>query len=162
MRTARTLIAAALLFAAPAAAQPRPAAPFQQLPTPLDWLAGSWRGAGTMMGRASQASLTVRPALAGRWLELSYRAGPFEGRAFYRARDDVRYRATWFDNRGISFDIEGMVEGQTLTSNWGNADTEQGRTVYRLAADGRLHITDSVRRDGGYREFASHVLTRAN
>ncbi len=158
---ARPLIAAALLAALPAAAQPQSAPPVQQRPAPLDWLAGSWRGAGTMMGRASEASLTVRPALAGRWLEFSYRAGPFEGRAFYRARDDVRYRATWFDNRGISFDIEGIVEGQTLTSNWGNADTERGRTVYRLVEDGRLHLTDSVLRpDGQYREFASHVLSR--
>lgn len=159
---AKALIAAALLLAAPAAAQQRSPPPIRQLPTPLDWLIGSWRGTGTMMGRASEAALEVRPALHGRWLEFSYRAGPFEGRAFYRARDDVRYRATWFDNRGISFEIEAMVEGQMLTSNWGNADTERGRTVYRLAGDGRLHLTDTVRRpDGSYVPFASHILTRA-
>ena len=37
-----------------------------------------------MFGNPSEATLSVRPVLGGRFLELSYRAGTFEGRAFYR------------------------------------------------------------------------------
>lgn len=159
----RLLIAAALCAASSALAQPAPPPATQPATVPLAWLAGSWRGPGTMMGNASQASLEVRPALGGRFLEFTYRAGPFEGRAFYSPADGGHWRATWFDIRGISFGIEAVAEARTLTSDWGSAETERGRTIYRLADDGRLHLTDSVRRpDGGYREFASHVLQRSD
>ena len=48
-----------------------------------------------------------------------------------------------------------------LTAEWSGA--ERGRIVYRLAEDGRLHVTDSVARpDGSFRDFAGHVLTRAD
>jgi hypothetical protein len=153
IRALRTLFASLLLVAAPAAAQD---------PGPLSWLTGSWRGAGTMFGNASEATLDIRPALGGRFLELSYRAGTFEGRAFYRPEGAGRWRATWFDNRGTSFGIAASTEARTLTADWGSAETERGRTVYRLAPDGRLHVTDSVARpDGSFRQFAAHVLEKA-
>jgi hypothetical protein len=40
-------------------------------PSALAWLEGRWRGTGTMFGRASEAVLEVRPALDGRFVELS-------------------------------------------------------------------------------------------
>ena len=50
-----------------------------------------------------------------------------------------------------------------LTADWGSAETERGRTVYRLLADGRLEATDSVAGAGGaLREFARHVLQKAD
>ncbi|HYD13521.1 MAG TPA: hypothetical protein VEC11_11810 [Allosphingosinicella sp.] len=131
-----------------------------QAPAPnlaeLAWLQGSWRGAGTMFGRPSEARLEVRPALGGRFLELSWRAGSFEGRAFYRPVGEGHWTAAWFDNRGISFPIAAVATGRSFTADWGSAETEQGRTVYRLLPDGRLQVTDNA----GGRDFASHVLTR--
>jgi hypothetical protein len=162
MLRARELLAAALLTLCSAAVAQAPGV-VQAAPAPaLAWLTGSWRGSGTMFGNRSEATLIVRPVLDGRFLEFSYRAGPFEGRAFYRAATDGAWQATWFDNRGVSFPIAGQVAGRVLISEWGSAATERGRTIYRLADDGRLHATDAVRRpDGSYSEFASHVLTRA-
>jgi hypothetical protein len=152
-----------MLFFALIASQPvRAQSPSASALDSLSWVAGNWRGTGTMFGRPTEASLVIGPALGGRFLEFSYRAGTFEGRAFYRPLASGAWQASWFDNRGIAFPIAGRVEGQALTSDWGSAETEHGRTVYRLAEDGRLHVSDSVRRpDGSYREFASHVLTRA-
>lgn len=151
---ARLLAVLLLLIAAPAAAQQA---------APLAWLEGRWQGAGTMFGNASEAVLDVRPALGDRWLELSWRAGRFEGRAFYRADGEGRWRATWFDNRGISFGIEAALADRTLTSDWGSAETERGRTVYSLRDDGRLEVVDSVMTPGGEpREFARHILSRAS
>jgi hypothetical protein len=150
---ARLLAALLLLIAAPAAAQGL---------APLAWLEGRWQGPGTMFGAASEAVLEVRPALGGRFLEFSYRAGRFEGRAFYRPEGEGRWRATWFDNRGISFGIEAAAGERTLISDWGSAETERGRTVYRLLDDGRLEVVDTVTaRDGQAREFARHILSRA-
>ena len=162
MVRAREALAAALLTLCSASAAQAPGAVQAAQASALAWLTGSWRGSGTMFGNGSEATLIVRPVLGGRFLEFDYRAGPFEGRALYRAAPDGAWQATWFDNRGISFPIAGQVAGRTLTSEWGGAETERGRTVYRLADDGTLHVTDSVRRpDGSYRVFASHVLTRA-
>jgi hypothetical protein len=138
------------LVAAPAFASDGPSA--------LHWLEGRWRGTGTMFGQASEAMLEVRPALNGRFMEFSYRAGRFEGRAFYRPAEDGRWQATWFDNRGITFPIQAVLADQTLTSDWGSAETERGRTIYRLLPDGRLEVTDSA----GGRVFASHLLSRAD
>jgi hypothetical protein len=138
------------LVAAPASASDGPGA--------LHWLEGRWTGTGTMFGQASEAVLEVRPALGGRFMEFSYRAGRFEGRAFYRPAEDGSWQATWFDNRGITFPIAASLAGQTLTSDWGSAETERGRTIYRLLPDGRLEVTDSA----AGRVFASHVLSRAD
>lgn len=159
MIRAASLLLGALLLAPPAAGQPQAsAAPAASRPdiAALAWLTGKWSGPGTMFGNASQAVLEVRPALGGRFLELSYRAGGFEGRAFYRPAADGRWQATWFDNRGVTFPIAAVVSEQVLTSDWGSAETERGRTIYRLLADGRLEVTDSA----AGRVFASHVFTR--
>ena len=147
------LAAAAVLAAAPAAAQDA---------TTLNWLVGEWRGTGTMFGRPSEATLSVRPVLGGRFLELNYRAGGFEGRAMYRFVDGGMWRAHWFDNRGMTFPIEGYQIERSLRAAWGSAGTEQGLTLYVLGQDGRLRVTDSVRRDGTYRDFASHVFEKAD
>jgi hypothetical protein len=155
MIRASRVLAALFLFAAalPAAAQDVAA---------LSWLIGSWRGPGTMLGSASEAALEIRPALGGRFVELSYRAGGFEGRAFYRPDGGERWRATWFDNRGITFPIEARLDGRVLTADWGSAETERGRTIYRLEGDGTLEVSDSVTAaDGSSRDFARHRLRRA-
>jgi hypothetical protein len=158
---ARALGALSLALALTGAAVPAAAQPAQDV-AGLSWLVGSWLGTGTMLGRPSQAELVIRPVLGGRFLELSYRAGGFEGRAFYHSVGTGRWQANWFDNRGVRFAIEATAADRTLTADWGSPETEQGRTVYRLADDGRLHVSDSVQRDGALRPFASYTLIRAD
>lgn len=151
--TRALVLLAALLLAAPANAQAPGGA--------LDWLVGSWRGAGTRMGAATEARLDVRPALGGRFVELSYVSSGFEGRAFYRRVEGARWRGEWFDIRGVHFGIEAVEAQRTLTADWGSDATERGRTVYRLLEDGRLELVDHVTgRDGTSREFARHTLRR--
>lgn len=145
------IAAAAIFAAAPAVAQDA---------TTLNWLVGEWRGTGTMFGRPSEATLSVRPVLGGRFIELNYRAGGFEGRAMYQFIDGGMWRAQWFDNRGMTFPIQGYQIERSLRSDWGSAETEQGQTLYHLRPDGRLHVTDTVRRDGAGHDFAVHVFTR--
>ena len=152
---------ALLGLGAPAAAQPPATAPAATLTAPLGWLVGRWQGSGTRMGSATSATLEVRPALGGRFVELSYVSSGFEGRAFYRQVAPGRWRGEWFDIRGVHFGIDAEVATNTLTANWGSAETERGRTVYTLRADGRLELVDHVvGRDGQSREFARHLLSR--
>ena len=142
------------------------AAPAQQPAEALDWLHGHWSGSGTVHGAPSEATLDVAPALAGRFVELRYafatsgeRPFRFEGRGFYRA-DGGTWRGQWFDSTGAARPLTGTAEGTALTAHWGEPATEQGRTTYRLEADGELQVTDEVlRRDGRWQVFASHYLT---
>jgi hypothetical protein len=66
------------------------------------------------------------------------------------------------ENRGVHFAIEAAAADHVLTATWASEGTERGRTVYRLAGDGRLHVSDSVLSDGALRPFASHILNRAD
>ena len=159
---ARAAVAlAALALAAPAAMAQDPAGS-------LDWLHGSWSGTGTVQGAPSEATLEVAPALGGRFVELRYRFATqgerpfrFEGRGFYRA-EGAGWRGQWFDSTGATRPLSGTVAGSTLTTEWGDAATEQGRTTYRLEATDALQVTDEVlRRDGQWHVFASHRFTRS-
>ena len=155
---ARPMRAAAAMLALLALAPPSAAQPAE---SPLAWLIGEWRGAGTRLGTATEARLELRLALGGRFVELRYVSSGFEGRAFYRRIEGGGWRGEWFDNRGMHLGIDAEVVPNVLTANWGSSATERGRTVYRLLDDGRLEVVDSVAgHDGIQREFARHLLTR--
>lgn len=134
----------------------------------LDWLSGSWNGTGTVHGAPSTATLEVAPALGSKFVELRYRftttgARPFtfEGRGFYRP-DAAGWHGQWFDSTGATRPISGTVAGYTLTSEWGDAASERGRSTYRRESMDRLDVTDEVlRKDGKWRVFAHHRLTRS-
>jgi hypothetical protein len=143
------------------------AAPAQAPAGALDWLHGRWTGAGTVQGSPSAALLEVAPALGGQFVELRYQfttggAPPFrfEGRGFYRAEGET-WRGEWSDSTGATRPVTGTVIGTSLRTEWGEAETEQGRTTYRLERRDALQVTDEVlRRDGRWHVFASHNLTR--
>jgi hypothetical protein len=153
------ILAAAFAFflPAPTAAQDAPVAP-------LNWLAGEWTGGGTHGGRPSKASFAARPALGGRFVELTYRLESpfaFEGRAFYRPVEGGGWKAEWYDSRGLVLPVSATLRGSALTADWGTVGTEQGRTIYRLLADGRLEIVDFVLRPDGTRvEFARQTFVK--
>jgi len=154
----RPLILALLLLIVPIGAGAQKAA------GKLDWLMGRWAGTGTSFGAASEARLEVAPALDRAFVELRYnliKPASFEGRAFYREDSGGGWEGRWFDSRGVTWPIGASLFETTLTSNWGTADTERGRTTYRLLRDGRLEIVDTVlEKDGRQREFARQIFTR--
>jgi hypothetical protein len=167
-KRAAQVVAAACLLCGAAAAPPAPpaAASRSAAPTEIAWLLGRWQGPGTFLGRPSNARLELRPALGDAFVELRYRvvtadgAAPttFEGRAFYR-REAEGWRARWFDSRGTSFPVTARLSGSEFVADWGTPQSERGRTLYRLGADGSLLVSDAVSGvDGGWREFARHRL----
>lgn len=150
-------------------ALPAAAAPESDRPAGLDWMIGSWKGGGTHGGNSSEARLDVRPALGGKFVELRYRVEvreptpyTFEGRALYRPAEPGKYRAHWFDSRGMVLPVSASAEESSLTADWGTAGTERGRTVYRLMPDGRLEVSDTVLgADGAQRPFARQLFDRS-
>ncbi|QLC25122.1 DUF1579 domain-containing protein [Parasphingopyxis algicola] len=130
------------------------------------WFAGEWRGAGTVSGNASRATLDVAPALGGRFLELDYHftafapegsTTRFAGRGFYRMDGDEAWTGHWFDSSGAVHVLSAVLDGEAWMARWG----ENGRSEYhRIDAD-RLEVVDSYRAaDGDWTEFARISYTR--
>jgi hypothetical protein len=133
-------------------------------------LLGTWRGSGTVTGRASQVTMTWDTTLGGAFLQLRFRnemaasatrpAEVFEGHAFYRLAGKLGTSGTWLDSRGVTFSLTVTATDTTLTGDWEGVK-EAGRTRYHLVADQTLEVTDFVRgADGAYKEFGRTSLRR--
>lgn len=159
LRAALAPLFALLLLTAASAAQPMAG---------LDWLRGTWSGAGAVHGAPSRATLAVAPVLGDRFVQLDYafetsgaRAFRFEGRALYRPEGEGRWSGQWYDSAGMTRPIRATAEPGMLAAEWGDDASERGRTLYRRIAADRIETIDSVRgADGAWREFARHSYQR--
>jgi hypothetical protein len=132
-------------------------------------LAGNWQGTGVVSGMDSQITMNWESVLAGKFYRLSFRNnmkgknGPvvFEGTAFYQAKTASQTEGSWFDSFGSIRPIKALIETDKLTANWGNPETEEGQTIYRLVDANKLEVVDSVKtKDGAWREFGHSVFTK--
>jgi hypothetical protein len=143
------------------------------LPPVLTQLLGEWRGTGVVTGRASEVTMTWSRDVGDAFVHLRFRnamaegggrpAQVFEGRGYYRSASATAMggAGTWIDSRGFIFPVAFTISADALTSEWGTASTERGRTVYRLTPTGTLEVIDFVRLpDGQYREFGRTELKR--
>jgi hypothetical protein len=137
----------------------------------LTKLEGTWHGEGKSRGMPNRLQLKWEWVLDKKFLrlslrnEMSVRDGAklvFEGHAYYGPAGD-RYEAQWFDSRGWNFPIKAQVEGDSLISDWGSPDKEEGKSTYRLIDETTLEVVDSVKqKDGSLREFGRATLKRVN
>lgn len=136
----------------------------------LDRFAGRWRGQGTVTGRSSDVEMTWEPALQRAFVHLMFRNAMtaadgsrtiFEARGYYRREAAGASTGVWVDSRGLVLPLQTSASPDTLTSDWGGADTERGRTTYRLVDAATLEVVDAVYGgDGQLREFGRTVLKR--
>ena len=155
-------IGLALLFLVPGTAYPRSDSIFKRLH-------GSWSGEGKTLEMPSTLRMSWEQVLGEKFLRLSLKnemrtpSGQtqlFEGHAYYQP-SEAKCEGTWFDSRGMSFPIKCTVEGQSLTAMWGATGQENGKSVYKFLADGKLEVVDSVKqKDGTWKEFGRFVMTR--
>jgi hypothetical protein len=167
-----SILVLAILFSAPALASSLDSAQ-AALPPVLQSLLGEWRGSGTVTGRASEISMSWSRQVGAAFVQLRFRnqmaaggsrpAEVFEAHGYYRAASAAAPDGdgTWIDSRGFILPVVMALEPDALTSDWGSASTERGRTVYRLTPAGTMDVIDSVRLpDGSYREFGRSELRR--
>lgn len=127
-------------------------------------LRGGWIGTGQLMKRDSHVELHINDGVRPNLFSLSWRnivasdpRGPFEGAAVYEDKGNGEFTATWWDSQGATHAIKASVNGNSMTSLWG----DNGRTVYTILASGELEVVDSVKRpDGAWGEFARAILKR--
>lgn len=136
----------------------------QSLPEKLQ---GSWEGKGTLMGSEADFRMNWDMILNDQFLQLTFTSKRLSGdqeilfhaKAIYKPEDES-WNGTWFDSRGISFEVNGTVEENKLSVEWGSPDIEQGRTVYELTNEHELTVTDFINQDGTYSKFGESVYHR--
>ena len=155
-------IGLALLLLMPGTAYPQNENIFKRLH-------GSWSGEGKTLEMPANLRMSWEWVLGEKFLRLSLKnemrpasgnAQLFEGHAYYQP-SEAKCEGTWFDSRGMSFPIKCTVEGQALTAMWGATGQENGKSIYKFLAGGKLEVVDSVKqKDGTWKEFGRFVMSR--
>ena len=132
-----------------------------------DKFEGSWEGSGTLMGSETDFKMNWDKILDGQFIRLTFTSKRtaneeeilFHASATYRPNDE-NWQGTWFDSRGISFDVTGTVEEYALSVEWGSPDIEQGCTVYEMTGENEMTVTDYVNQNGTYSKFGEAVYQK--
>jgi len=133
-------------------------------------LKGNWKGAGTVNKMESNLTMKWETFLGDKFFRLSFKNTMkgskgdvvFEGMAVYKsAASASETEGNWYDSFGYIRPIKAVLDQNSLTSNWGSKDTEEGKTVYRLLEADKLEVIDSVKmKDGNWREFGRSNYVR--
>ena len=132
-------------------------------------LSGNWKGTGVVQGMESEITMKWESVLAGKFYRLSFKNNMkgkngnivFEGTAFYKFKSAAETEGNWFDSFGFIRPIKASLETNKITADWGNKETEEGKTVYNLVEADKLEVVDSIKtKDGTWREFGRSVYTR--
>ena len=125
----------------------------------------SWEGEGTLMGADAKFKMQWDKVLDGRFYRLKFENQRettngkivFKAIGFYRVTDSVSFHGTWFDSRGISFPLKGILAENQLVVHWGTPDTEIGKTVYTVVAGGKIAVEDFIEQNGELVNFGKSI-----
>ena len=132
----------------------------QSLPDQMS--AHPWTGSGILMGSPATFEMHWRWELGKRFLKLEFQNKRetadgkeivFKAHAYYKAVGDSLYEGTWFDSRGVTFPLRGVVRHNEFIVEWGSEETELGRTVYTVQSPGEMKVTDFIFRDDRHIKF---------
>ena len=132
-------------------------------------LSGNWKGTGVVSGMESEIEMKWEKVLAGKFYRLNFKNNMkgkngnvvFEGTAFYQFKTTAETFGNWFDSFGLIRPIKAVIETDKLSADWGNKETEEGKTIYHLLEANKLEVIDSVKtKDGTWREFGRSTFTR--
>lgn len=136
---------------------------------PLELFRGSWSGSGQLFGAEARFEMKWEMALNNQFVQLTFknsfkdsggRERTLKAQAFYKSMGEGRYRGTWFDSRGMVLPLESTFEDSVLTTLWGSAESENGRTVYSIHADDTIEVDDYINKDGEWQKFGHAVYHR--
>jgi hypothetical protein len=134
----------------------------ERTPDVLGGLLGTWRGEGTLLGKPSEFTMTWAPALGGQFVRLQFSNRLISAEAFYRITESGSYEGVWLDSRGQMLPLTAEATESVLETQWGSADTESGRTTYRLVGPTEVEVADVVLHNGEWVPFGNARYHRAD
>lgn len=135
----------------------------------LEKLTGSWEGKGTLLGVKADLTMNWDKILDDQFMQLTFTSKRiineeevlFHATATYKP-DGENWQGTWFDSRGVSFEVDGTVDENSLSVEWGSRDMEQGRTVYELTNENEMTVTDYINQNRTFSKFGEAKYHRVN
>lgn len=148
-----------------------PVASASPVPEVIEHLIGSWEGEGELFGRPARFSMSWSWTLEQQFVELRFEnrlvqedgsaQKVLEAVALYRVTDDGALSGTWFDSRGQVVELSAAATADALSTHW-TADTEEGRTTYRVIDADTVEVEDHVLGEEGWRPFGSAVYRKTD
>ncbi len=140
-----------------------------QPPLVIANLIGNWEGEGKLFGQPAEFSMSWSWELDRRFVRLNFENGlvsdgqiqpVLKAIAFYRVAESGELTGHWFDSRGQTLRLEPAAGDSTLITHW-FAESEQGRTTYRIRGPDSVEVTDEVMADGQWRPFGAASYRRS-
>ncbi|WP_149272969.1 hypothetical protein [Pareuzebyella sediminis] len=126
-----------------------------------------WKGSGELLKRSASFQMDWRPILDGKFYELSFQNQQdaskeyrFKSKGIYRPWENGTFTGTWFDSRGYSFPLKGKFTENELIVYWGNPETEEGKTTYRIKDNGTVSVIDYILKDGKLIPFGNALYQK--
>ncbi|MDT7831639.1 hypothetical protein RQM59_04565 [Flavobacteriaceae bacterium S356] len=132
--------------------------------TLLKEILGRWEGKGTLMGNQATFQMQWNTALNNKFVQLTFSNTFTDKQGITRTLASKAYynlntkKGVWIDSRGMILPLALDFTTDTLTVLWGDAHTEQGKTIYKVA-DNDIQTEDYVLKNEQYFLFgrASYV-----
>lgn len=127
-------------------------------------LENNWEGSGILMRKEATFSMEWQRVLNNKFMKLEFHNKRksadnenivFKATAFYKIVNDTTVIGNWFDNRGVTFPLNGSVNEHEMTILWGNEETEMGKTIYSYSGDHTIAVEDFILSNGEYYKFGS-------
>lgn len=126
---------------------------------------GNWEGKGTLMGNTATFQMQWKTTLNNRFIQLTFSNSFTDKQGTTRTLTSHAYynfstkKGVWVDSRGVILPLVLEFTSTTLTVLWGDAHTEQGKTIYKVMKDGML-TEDHVLKNGKYFLFGTASYTK--
>lgn len=120
-----------------------------------------WKGSGNLMGKEATFMMKWEKVLNNEFLKLEFENKrksddntyiPFKANAYYKIIED-KIEGHWFDSRGVSFPLSGLLQNNSITIFWGTEETEKGKTVYTYTKLENIVVEDFIFKNGEYLKF---------
>ena len=155
-----------ILIASPVIAQESESRAAQQTAL-MEKFAGTWKAEGTSFGLPSKSTMIWTKGLADKFYRIEYqidmdrdgKTETFLGHGYYRNGGNDGF---WADTGGALHPVVTRYTENMLSTIWGEAGGQQGRSNYTLDKGGNIEVVDWILRDDGWREFNRTMFRRVD
>lgn len=155
------LVVVLLAVAVPAGSQE------STMPSGTYRLLGSWSADCSAWGTPARCTLAWSEGLHPSQIIIQYAiaaqsdgAAIFSGKGVYRVLSDNAFDGYWHDSGGAIHPLAASWDKGALTTYWGIAGSEQGRTRYRITDADQLEVTDWSLGESAWRQFMQVTYDR--